>query len=228
MSSRIIGGAEGFQSSKKARKARKKINEKRVKNTIDERKSIIIACEDSVSAPLYFNAIFDDLKKNHAIAAASLIIATHKHTDPCGVLKDLLAYPDYENFSYKWIVIDRDEERTNSGGHTLANFKMAMITAKTQKVDVAYSNPCFEIWYLLHSEYRNTAIDRDELIKKLEDSIAYSKNVLPDLKDLQDTAIKNANNLLQLWIDTQGINTPETNNPSTTVHKLVEVLNGLK
>ena len=222
-------GAESFESNKKARKQAKKAN--RIQATRNERETLIIACEDSVSAPLYFTAIFDDLKKNHAIAAASLVIANHGHTDPYGVLKDLLDHPNYQDFDHQWIVIDRDEERTNSGGHTLENFNKAIAEASPKKIKVAYANPCFEIWYLLHFEYRNTAIDRDELVKQLERDHLYRKNELFKRaldQELQDKAIKNAKRLIQSWIDAQGITSPATDNPSTTVHDLVELLNSFK
>jgi len=220
-------GAEGFENSKKARKQAKIAQ--RIQNTQNERETLIIACEDSVSAPLYFNAIFDDLKKNHAIAASSLVIAKHKHTDPDGVLDDLLDHPNYQDFDHQWIVIDRDVERTNGGGHTLDNFNQAIARARGKNIKVAYSNPCFEIWYLLHFNYRNTAIDRDELVKQLEHKYQYKKNELFILnQDHQKTAIKNATRLIQSWIDTHDTTKPATDNPSTTVHDLVTLLNGFK
>ena len=219
--------AEGFESNKKARKQAKKAV--RIQDTRDERETLIIACEDSVSAPLYFLAIFADLKKNHAIAASSLVIANHNHTDPCGVLQDLLNHPNYQDFDHQWIVIDRDEERTNGGGHSLENFNQARTSADSKNIRVAYSNPCFEIWYLLHFEYRNTPIDRDELIEKLVRDIQYRKNELPGLnQEQQDTAINNAQKLSNSWKDIQGITRPATDNPSTTVHELVILLNRFK
>lgn len=219
--------AEGFESNKKARKQAKIAQ--RTQNTQNERETLIIACEDSVSAPLYFNAIFDDLKKNHAIAASSLVIAKHKHTDPYGVLEDLLDHPNYQDFDHQWIAIDRDAERTNGGGHTIKNFNQAMARAKDKNIKVAYSNPCVEIWFLLHFEYRNTAIDRDELVKKLEQDYRYKKNKLFSLnQDQQNVAINNATKLIQSWVDTQGTTKPATDNPSTTVHDLVALLNGFK
>ena len=222
-------GAEGFESNKKARKQAKKAN--RDQDTRDERKTLVIACEDSVSAPLYFNAIFDDLKKNHAIAALSLVITKHKHTDPGGVLQDLLNHPNYQDFDHQWIVIDRDEEKTNGGGHTAENFNKAIARANSKEIKVAYANPCFEIWYLLHFEYRNTAIDRDELVKQLERDHQYKKNELFKRvldQELQDKAINYAKRLIQSRIDDQRKTSPATDNPSTTVHDLVELLNKFK
>ncbi len=219
--------AEGFVSHKKARKQAKIAQ--RTQNTQNERETLVIACEDSVSAPLYFKAIFDDLIKNHAIAASSLVIAKHKHTNPDGVLKDLLDHPNYQDFDHQWIAIDRDEERTNGGGHTLENFNRAIDRAKSKGIKVAYSNPCFEIWYLLHFDYRDTVINRDELVQLLKHNYRYEKNQLFTLnQDQQRIAINNAKNLIQSWVNTQGTTKPATDNPSTTVHDLVTLLNGFK
>jgi hypothetical protein len=223
MARRIIGGAEG-RRLKKETENREKL--KRPQNTQPERKTLIIACEDEKSAPFYFQAMFDKLKKERVIAISSLVIANHTNTHPTGVLEDLLNHKGNEEFDHRWIFIDRDEERTNGGGHTLENFNQAFSQAKSKKIKVAYANPCFEIWVLLHFEYRNTAIDRDELYKKLESEKGYVKNELfMHLLDpeLQITAIENSKKLLKSWKD-QVFN-PATNNPSTNVHELVELLN---
>jgi hypothetical protein len=230
MARRNIGGAKGHRIKKEAEKQE---NLKRKENTRDERKMLIIACEDSVSAPLYFRTIFSDLKRNHAISAISLVIANHKHSNPTGVLQDLLNHRDYQDFDHQWIVIDRDEERTkkvndnSQSGHSLENFNKAMSNASRKGVKVAYSNPCFEIWYLLHFEYTSAAIDREKLVTQLEHKYQYAKNKLftPVLnQELQDKAIKNSESLIQSWIDINGATNPATDNPSTTVHDLVKLL----
>lgn len=201
----------------------------RKKNTRNELKAVIIACEDSMSSRLYFLAIFEELKKNHQITASSLVVAEHKHTNPKGVLDDLLNYPGYQDFDHKWIVIDRDVSRPNTGGNSLEEFNGAIDRANAKKIKVAYANPCFEIWFLLHYEYRNTAIDRDELNKQLERDYQYNKSKLLKIEPfLQQTAIKNAKKLIDSWISTQGKAVPATDNPSTTVHELVEILNSLR
>lgn len=228
MARRIIGGAEGRRIQKEAEKKEKF---KRAQNTRTERKTLLITCEDSKSSKLYFEAIFSDLKKNHAIAATSLVIAKHQHTDPCGVLQDLCNHKNHEEFDHRWIVIDRDEERTHGAGHTLENFNQAIAQAKSKQIQVAYANPCFEIWYLLHFEYRNTAIDRDELVKKLEHDYRYTKSKLFTRvlnQELQKTAIQNSKQLTQSWVDSQGSTIPATDNPSTNVHELIGLLNGFK
>ncbi|QDF28637.1 RloB family protein [Halarcobacter anaerophilus] len=214
---------------------------------------VIIACEDSVSSPTYFQKIIDKLIEDKRITQDSFIIVSHSgKTHPTGVLEDLKNYSDennkkYTDFEHKWIVIDRDMERVNGGGHTAEDFNNAIKNAKSKRkdlnIEVAYSNDSFELWYLLHFDYRSTAILRDEIIKKVieklkkvephkfsklnKDNIKeknYTQMIFDTLLDKQEIAINNAKNLLSFHGSSHN---PEQDNPATKVHILVETLNNL-
>lgn len=220
----------------------------RKKDTRNKILSVLIACEDEASAPTYFEMIVKGLKESRVITQDSLVIADHKHNTPLGVLSDLLNHKidgkNYKDFEHRWIVIDRDAPRVNGGGHTKDDFNGALSSAKTKKVEVAYANDSYELWYLLHFNPRTTAILRDEIlkevIKKLKEknlikfrdlvnenikSKEYTKLIYEELLEFQQKAIKNAKNLLEFHGETHN---PESDNPSTTIHKLVEILNNLK
>ncbi len=199
----------------------------RNKATLEKLDSVIMACEGIKTEYYYFSDFFEYLVKNHKISGLSLIIADHKNTHPTGVLKDLTTYNNkgktYKDFKFKWIVIDRDEERTNGGGHTLQDYNDAIRQAKQLNIEVAYSNPSFEIWYLLHFQYRNTAIDRDSLEAELKELISYDKSnegMFEFLIDNQITAIKNAKRLTQ-----ERRHNLEHCNPITRVYKLIDFFN---
>ena len=203
----------------------------RKKNIRKELIKVIIACEGTVTEKNYFESIFSRLIENHNITKTSLVIAKHSHTDPKGVLADLEKALEKDNeFEHKWIVIDRDEMKPNGGGHSLENFNGAISSATSKGIQVAYSNPSFEIWYLLHFVYRNTPIDRVEVIKELNKHIDYEKNsntIYSQILQLQETAITNAKRLDSTYTNDGRILQPSVDNPSTTVYKLVEILNGL-
>ena len=119
-----------------------------------------------------------------------------------------------EPYAKVWCVFDRDdfpEERYNR----------AFEIAKHPDVDIIWCNECFELWYLLHFEFRNTAIGRAEIIKELEKSdrlgSEYDKAKTPIfeiLKDKTNDAIKHARMLCERM-------TPKYSNPSTRLHVLV-------
>lgn len=243
------GGDKIFQR-KKEREKEAFTREIDTKTTVPD---IIIACEDSVSSPTYFKSIVANLIKEKLITQDSFVIAKHKHTNPLGVLEDLKSHKDknkktYENFEHKWIVIDRDIERVNGGGHTAEDFNSAIQAADSEedekKVEVAYSNDAFELWYLLHFDAISTSFTRDEinkrLIKKLKTldlkkfskldkdnikTVHYTKLIFEATLDKQPDAMKNAESLLKSYGTTHN---KEKDNPATTVHKLVEILNTIK
>ncbi len=89
------------------------------------------------------------------------------------------------------------------------------------KAEMLLSNPCFEIWLLLHSKDQKTAIGTDSLIKELKKSAPvwknYTKSVLTDTQKVYlnkniDIAVARAKAL------------NEFQNPSTGIHKLIEML----
>ena len=225
-------------------KEKSKDDFKRKKQIKEQVKSVLIACEDKISSPNYFKMIIKKLIEDKKITQDSFVIAKHEHVNPKGVLKDLLNHKKddktYKDFEHRWIVIDRDIARVNGGGHPKDDFLTALSEAKSKRVEVAYSNDCFEIWYLLHFVYRDTAISRDdvikEVIKKLKDKNfeTFSKLnkeniktkemtelIFNELLELQKTAIKNAKKLLENYAD---LHNPELDNPSTRVFELVEIL----
>ena len=59
-----------------------------------------------------------------------------------------------------WCVFDRDS-------FSVGKFNGAIQLAERQCIEPIWSNECFEIWYLLHFEFRNTAIDRANLYREL-------------------------------------------------------------
>ncbi len=217
------------KEDKKKQRQQKKID--RIQNTQEELQRVILACEGSVTEKNYFQSIFDNLIQTKGIAKTSFVIAKHKHTDPKGVLQDLLEELKKDSeFEHKWIVIDRDEMRPNGGGHSLENFNGAISSAKAKDINIAYSNPSFEIWYLLHFEYRNTALHRDDVIKELNKYLDYTKNSLTIYKEIlhrQEMAIVRAQRLIDTHIGRKDTLSPACDNPSTTVHKLVQLLNSM-
>lgn len=197
-----------------------------------QRLLVMISCEGEKTERFYFEEFFKQLKIAHVISKISCVIAPHDHTNPSGVLDDLLNFTTptgatYEDYEQKWIVIDRDKERTGGGGHTLEDFNSAIERARDKDVGVAWSNPSFEIWYLLHFQFRDTGIHRDEVITRLNECFGnkYRKNdrtLFASLEPKMDSAIRNAKHLLKTPKNVKL--SPADTNPGTAVVELVEML----
>ena len=95
----------------------------------------------------------------------------------------------------------------------------------TCKAEMLLSNPCFEIWLLLHAKDQKTAITTEALIKELKKCASVWKNYEKSdftetqqnfLKGNIDIAVKRAKGLKELQ------------NPSTGVYKLIELIKGVK
>ena len=208
---------------------RKNTSLKRKENILETKKLFIVACEGEKTEPNYLLSAFEYLKKNYKIAQGSFIVVGHRHSDPCGVLNDLITSPDYlEIFDEKWIVIDRDEillGKKGVGGHTKTNFCKALTQAAKLGVNVAWSNPCFELWLFLHFNYLDTAVTRKEIQKKVI-SISIERfrdeNLFELLLSQQEKALHNAHQLMD-----NNVKKPENCNPGTSFHILIEMLETL-
>ena len=120
-----------------------------------------------------------------------------------------------------WCVFDRDE-----GNNTRADFIKAIKLAGQNGISVAYSNPKFELWYLLHFVFHNTPIRPDDYDGKLSGKLSKpyqktAKGMYEKLLEKQGGAIKNAARLLNQYTPRN----PVHDDPSTTVHILVNKLN---
>lgn len=124
-----------------------------------------------------------------------------------------------DEYDYVWCVFDRDN-------WDAGEFNGAIQRAVSQGIQVAYSNQAFELWYLLHFHFYNTSMPRREYQMKLSQLLGsrYRKNAT-DLYDQlvakQDAAVTHAEKLLSHY----SLINPASDDPSTTVHRLVMELN---
>lgn len=102
--------------------------------------------------------------------------------------------------------------------------------ASNSGINSCVSNPCFEIWFLLHFDYSTTTLSsysdvKRELSRYLSD-YEKNKNVYGRLQSLQAKAISHAKQL-ELHHKRECIASIRRCNPSTQIYMLVEYLNSL-
>ena len=177
-------------------------------NVREQRPRFLIVCEGSQTEPNYFRQFRVYTK------VVTIIIGLGENTlslvrKTCDRMKE-------SDYTEVWCVFDRDS-------FPASNFNAALALARVNNIQVAHSSEAFELWFLLHFYYVDSALSRTQYAEKLSKSLgkAYRKNdvtIFETLLDRQITAIQNAQKLL----DSYGVNhNPERDNPCTTVHKLV-------
>lgn len=130
------------------------------------------------------------------------------------------AEADGDPYTEVWCVFDHDQRGGVAG---------TVAAALKAKLNVAYSDPCFEIWYLQHYRYSTAVLTTDQAIAELAKVRGHyekADNLYDELLEQQPQAIANAENLRAYHEANRDPdrNCPETN-PSTTVDQLVLHLN---
>ena len=131
-------------------------------------------------------------------------------------------YPDEGDII--WCVFDRDD-------NTNAMLSKAKQTAIKEGYQIAFSNPSFEVWFLLHFNNQTTPVENCEaaikLLKKKGRLEQYEKNkeVYEQLKPLQEAAIDRAKKRVAVLQAEHTEILSRESNPVTTVAELVEYLN---
>lgn len=193
-------------------------------NTQKPRKIIRIFTEGEKTEPNYFNSIKGELRLNevdikvdgrgdHTISLVEWVIAE----------KERLDRVDEGMETEWWVVFDKDDH---------ADFNRAIEKAKSREIGVAYSNECFELWFILHFNLLQNAIGRTKYYEKLTELLGkkYDKvnsDIYSLIKDKEATAIRNAKSLEKVH-DKAGVTSFEKRDPSTSVYELVEKLRSLK
>jgi hypothetical protein len=184
----------------------------------------LIVCEGAKTEPNYF--------KKFSGKSGSVIFEIDcegKGYNTLKVVEETLKIREKDTNRYNrvWAVFDKDNFSDN-------DFNSAIQKAKANNIGCAWSNEAFELWYLLHFQYRNTPMSREDYKKAIEIEVnkqtsgfVYAKNST-EMYDIlqkygnQTQAIKNAKKL-SLQYNNQNF---AKHNPKTQVFELVEQLTG--
>jgi hypothetical protein len=181
-------------------------------NTREPKQRILIVCEGSKTERYYF----EELRKDHRLNAE--VIVRGLGLDPSQLVETAQTESRLDDYDRVWCVFDRDTWPAQ-------NFNNALAQARRLGIGVAYSNEAFELWYLLHFYYFDTGIPRQEYIERLEERLGHpyaknSRDTYRELRSRQEEALRNGRRLLAQYEPPD----PTNDNPSTTVHLLVEEL----
>ncbi len=184
----------------------------------------LIVCEGKQTEPNYFNGLKKKINEKYGNKIDVLIPQIEvkgmgKNT------KDLVKYTSkFVNYSNKeygkiWVVFDKDDYNDEQFDNAIVNCDY----------NVAWSNPNFELWLLLHFRKVNNYISKDDIFEYLDKE--FQQNKLGNYEKNDDKifekvsknnglikAIENSKNLELL---NNEVERPSKNNPMTMVYKIV-------
>jgi hypothetical protein len=192
------------------------------------RRSILIVCEDSVSAPAYFRAL---VYKHFRTPLVEVQVGPSEGSAPRSVVdfaikqmrrrvreakRSALVIP----YDEVWCVMDVEAPTP----HGTLNEALDRVRQKG-KMHAALCNPCFEYWLLLHFQccQRPFATSRDAVsaLKQYMPDYDKGRNDWSDLAERMKAAEANAIRAMKrygLRRDVPG------SNPSTNLHELIDAL----
>jgi hypothetical protein len=191
--------------------------------------SFLIVCEGKKTEPNYFRGF----PKSRGSVVYELDFKGENESEknmggisPKKVVEKAIKLQTQKKYDRVWAVFDKDNFK---------DFDAAILKAKSNNICCAWSNEAFELWYLLHFQYRNTGMPRTKYQKAIEKEVKEkSKKPYKYLKNAADTyeilqkygnqaqAIKWAENLSKTYINGKF----STHNPRTQVYELVMQLIG--
>lgn len=185
---------------------------------MEPRRKLLILCEGKVTEPLYFRS-FRQEHRNHLVEVeivpecggpkplVELAVERKKSAE-----KEARRHRDpYQKYDEVWCVFDVDNH---------PNLVEAKRQAQDNGLKLAISNPCFELWIVLHFQDQRAYQDRGWIQSKCREYLSGFAKAVPYEKvqpNYQD-ALERATALMR-WQEEQGRHDA---NPSTGVYKLTE------
>ena len=187
------------------------------------RRRLLIVCEGVETEPNYFRAFpvpaqVEVRVKGEGRSTTSLVKAAEAHAE--------YARRSGDPFDEVWVVFDKDD-------FTDAQFNQAeaMVSGKRgQNWNAAWSNPCFELWFLLHFQDVEACLHQSVIVEKLERWLTgYHKGdrgMYRRLLPKQSDALRRAEALVRDHeVQPAARIEPARAGPCTMVHRLVASLN---
>lgn len=191
-------------------------------------RKILIACEGIKTEHGYFQAIRSSLR----LPTLQVVVLRPDGTDPLTVVRRAILERNnlkkdraWDRNDQAWAVFDGDEHKDNNP----TNWNNAIQLAQSNQIQLAISNPCFELWYILHFQDCERCVARDDAQKLLRKHINnYSKAAVlwpRPLQPLTTHAVLRAKHLMTKY---QRDDLNQYYNPSSGVWELVEALLALR
>jgi RloB-like protein len=155
-----------------------------------------------------------------------IVVVDDKYGGPMTCVKNAVARREFEvsetkkgrgsGYDEYWCFFDVDEH---------PNLVDALNLAVAHGIRVALSNPCLELWFVLHSQDQTAYVHRADIQKQSTSLFGFGKKPSQDDLDSLKPSYLAANaraQALDVWHEGNG--SPAQSNPSTSVWELVETI----
>lgn len=198
----------------------------RIEKSIAIKNTFLIYCEGENTEPEYFKSF--PVTTETKVEAIGL---GRSRTALVEKVLELISDIEKDEQQQIWVVFDRDIKYENQEQED-KDFNEAINLANKNALKCAYSNDCFELWFILHDEYIESAIHRTQIYSKLSVKLGFNyekegkgkdlaKSFYPMFLDRLPFAIRNAERLHLSHSDKEF----HLQNPCTTIYQLIEALN---
>jgi hypothetical protein len=186
----------------------------------EPRRRVLVFTEGRKTEPSYLTALW---RAHRDIVS---IEVSDEHGTPMTLVRHALAAMS-ENANAKrkgrgdvfdeiWCMFDVDEH---------PDVRTAITTASGKRIGVAVSNPCVELWFVLHWEEQTAEIDRDAAQRRSASYVGNDKNVSDSAFAALMGRYSDAKARAMALEDRhRGNGTEEPGNPSSTVWRLVDAI----
>jgi len=192
------------------------------KESIQQAKKFLVVVEGCVTEKEYIEAV----KRSRQMKSVQVLVETG-HTDPIGIVNKAkerkTAAHRSDPFDEVWCVFDTETKLTQLARNGL---QQAMDTARRAKVNVALSNPCFEIWLLWHKQDQTGWISSDNAQSRCKYlGLTAEKHIVNAsllIQNYYEDAKARAVKLDTTHNNNIGTTIPAQRNPSSDMHKLID------
>lgn len=164
--------------------------------------------------PQYFGDALRNIKINKEIESMGITQFVYKEeilpVDPKGMAEKVLSFVKSHDLSFDevYVVFDKDDFKDDNFDNAVAMIDNLNGIAKYPDTTfiALWSNQCIELWFVLHFEYLQSKLEREDYFNKLKGLLnlkhKYKKNIgniyemVSGSKERLSTAINNASKLL--------------------------------
>lgn len=181
---------------------------------------ILVVCEGEVTEREYLQQFQHDVRNNRVhvevpdapgVPVTVVSTATRLRQEADAQAERL--HDDNLRFDSAWAVFDIDEH---------PNLEEARQLAQAANIELAISNPCFELWALLHFEDQRSHIDRKAVVSRLREHCPRYEKQLPYDK-LRGKYVEALERAKSLWDEAEH-HSRRGRNPTTGIFNLTELI----